>query len=133
MAKNSAVPERDPFIEAIAKRVVDHMCEAAGVRRLATVLCESNAGEPAFVREDQKSSSAEPGVGPNRGPPLDEPAVMDIAQFCKWAHISRSTLYLAWEEGVGPKSFKVGTSVRISRRAAQEWLAAREAASGADR
>src|SRR5208282_2473262 len=109
------------------------MCEVAGVRRLATVLCSDSAGEPAaFVREDLNPSSAQPGVGHNRGPPLDEPAVMSVPEFCAWAKISRSTLYQMWTDGTGPKFFKAGTATRISRQAVVQWLLEREAAAGAD-
>jgi excisionase family DNA binding protein len=129
VAKNSAVPERDPFIEAIAERVVTRMCETAGVKRLAAILSEGSAGEPAFVREDQSlPSSTQPGVLHNRGPPLVEEsaAVFTVEQFCKWASISRSTLYQMWEAGTGPQHFHAGTARRISRQAAREWLLERE-------
>ncbi len=117
MAKNSAVPERDPFIEAIAKRTVDLVLGAL---------------KPEFLRPAPPVAIAPD--DPEQEGDDKETAVFDIAEFCRWSKISRSTLYQAWQAGVGPKSFKVGTSVRISRRAAQEWLAEREAASsGAER
>ena len=37
-----------------------------------------------------------------------------------------------WEAGTGPRFFKAGTAVRITRRAAKEWLIAREAAEAAE-
>ncbi len=58
----------------------------------------------------------------------DESAVFDIPGFCKWAKLSRSTFYEMQRAGTAPKSFKAGTAVRISRRAAREWLLEREAA-----
>jgi hypothetical protein len=74
------------------------------------------------------------GAGRNRGPPLDEdqPAAMTIPEFCAWAKISRSTLYVMWSDGVGPKFFKAGTTTRISRMAAAQWLVDREAASATE-
>jgi hypothetical protein len=133
VSKNT-VPTRDPFIEKIAEAVVNRMCEVAGVKRLADVLCTDRAGEPAaFVREDQSlTSSTQPSGQHNRGPPLDEPAVMSVPEFCAWAKISRSTLYAMWTEGAGPRFFKAGTATRISRQSAAKWLLDREAAGGAE-
>jgi hypothetical protein len=70
-------------------------------------------------------------IGNNGGPDLedhDETAVFDIPGFCKWAKISRSTLYQMWEAGAGPRFFKAGTAVRITKRAGREWFVDREAA-----
>src|SRR5208337_5042948 len=118
------VVERDPFIEAIAKRVVDFMCETVGVRRLTAVLSEGEPGEAAaFVRDDQPLKSSPAG---------DEPAIMSVPEFCAWARVSRSTLYQMWTDGTGPKFFKAGAATRISRQAAVQWLLEREAAAGAD-
>ena len=57
-----------------------------------------------------------------------EPPAYGILQFCHAHNISRSTLYNSWKDGVGPRFFRVGKSVRISRESAAEWRAEREAA-----
>jgi predicted DNA-binding transcriptional regulator AlpA len=71
-------------------------------------------------------------IGANGGPPTiaddDETAVFDIPGFCRWAKISRSTLYQMWEAGTGPRFFKAGTAVRITKRSGRDWFAEREAA-----
>ena len=73
-------------------------------------------------------------IGHNGGPPLDDEnsGAMTIPEFCSWARISRSTLYQMWEQGIGPKHFKAGAATRITRRAAKEWLIAREAAAATE-
>jgi predicted DNA-binding transcriptional regulator AlpA len=125
----SAKPESDtfdPFIERIAERVAAVMAktpakifEAEMARRLAASLHEDGT----------LKSLTQFGVGHNRGPPEDgESAVFDIPGFCKWANVSRSTFYEMQRAGTGPKWFKAGAAVRISRRAAREWLLEREAA-----
>jgi predicted DNA-binding transcriptional regulator AlpA len=90
------------------------------MRRVATAVVEN---PPMKVLIEQAT------IGHNGGhPPDDESAVFDVPEFCRWAKISRSTLYQMWEAGVGPKFFKAGAAVRITRRAAREWLLEREAA-----
>ena len=80
------------------------------------------------LREDAfQPSLTTGGLGHNRGPPF-EPPVYDIPEFCRAHRVSRSTLYAQWQQGLGPKFFKVGVSIRISREAAQAWRAEREAA-----
>jgi hypothetical protein len=73
-------------------------------------------------------------IGHNGGPPIDDETsgAMTIPEFCTWARISRSTLYQLWEQRLGPKFFKAGVATRITRRAAKEWLIAREAAAAAE-
>jgi hypothetical protein len=76
-------------------------------------------------------SSAQPafGVGNNRGPPAPSaPLVFTVSEFCSAHRISRSTLYELFRDGLGPRIFKVGSSVRITAEAAATWRAEREAA-----
>ena len=69
------------------------------------------------------------GIGHNSGPPLEaEPPVYDIPGFCRAHLISWTGLYEQWRNEVGPKFFKVGTSVRITREAAAQWRRERESA-----
>ena len=84
----------------------------------------------AAVREDlSRSGLLTVGPGHNRGPPFEpEPSVYDIPEFCLTHRLSRSSLYNLWRDGVGPRFFKLGASVRISREAAAAWRADREAA-----
>jgi predicted DNA-binding transcriptional regulator AlpA len=51
-----------------------------------------------------------------------------IDQWCEMHDLSRAFFYKLAKKGQAPKSFKVGTSTRISEAANNEWLAAREAA-----
>jgi hypothetical protein len=108
----------------IAERVVAAIREdQAGtpVRILQTQMARRIA--TALHSDESLRSLAQFGAGHNRGPPLDdEVAVFSVPEFCAWAKISRSTLYQMWEGGVGPKFFKAGTAVRITRRAAKDWL-----------
>jgi predicted DNA-binding transcriptional regulator AlpA len=67
------------------------------------------------------------GIGHNRGPPL-EPVIYTIATFCEAHRISRSTFYNLVRDGIAPRFFKLGPSVRITREAAAKWRAEREAA-----
>jgi hypothetical protein len=57
-----------------------------------------------------------------------EQPVFTIAEFCAAHRISRSSLYLAWRDGVGPRFFHVGSKVLITRESAAEWRAERESA-----
>ena len=85
----------------------------------------------AALREDlSRSSLMTPvGLGHNHGPPFEaEPPVYDVPEFCRAHRVSRSTLYDLWKIGLGPKFFKIGASVRITREAAQAWRREREAA-----
>ena len=66
------------------------------------------------------------GAGP---PPLEaEPLFYGIAGFCEAHGISRSGLYALWRQGIGPKVIKLGKAVKISREAAAQWRAERQAA-----
>jgi hypothetical protein len=97
--------------------VPENVLEAALVERIKRA-----------IREDLlQSSLTTAGVGHNGGPPLDPP-VYDVPEFCHAHRISRSTLYALWHEGLGPKFFKAGVAIRISREAAATWRAEREAA-----
>jgi len=81
------------------------------------------------LREDlSQENLTTSGLGHNRGLPFDDPAVYTVPLFCLTHQISRSTLYNLWRDGRGPKFFKIGSSVRISREAATQWRHDREAA-----
>jgi predicted DNA-binding transcriptional regulator AlpA len=80
------------------------------------------------LRGDRQPPQTTIGFGHSRGPPFEEAPVYNIAEFCTAHRISRSSLYCLWADGLGPKFFKVGTSVRISREAAAAWRAERETA-----
>jgi len=84
----------------------------------------------ALLHEDQsKASQTMARIGHNRGPPsFDEPVTYNVPEFCNAHKISRSTLYGLWAANLGPKFFKVGSAVRISRESAAAWRAEREAA-----
>lgn len=56
---------------------------------------------------------------------MDQPA-FTIKQFCYTFSISRSFLYKLWDKGEGPSFFKIGGSIRISRKAAEEWQSRNE-------
>jgi len=77
----------------------------------------------------QLSSQATAGVGHNRGPPEAEPALYTIEGFCKSHNVSRSLLYQLLRDGIGPRTIKLGRTVRISREAEIAWRAERQAAS----
>jgi predicted DNA-binding transcriptional regulator AlpA len=65
----------------------------------------------------------------NRGAPLDsEPLIYDLADFCVAYRVSRSKLYALWRQGLGPKTHRLGRSLRISREAAHAWVERLEAA-----
>jgi hypothetical protein len=44
-----------------------------------------------------------------------------VAQFCASNEISRAMLYKLWKEKLGPRFFRVGRKVLISRESAKEW------------
>jgi predicted DNA-binding transcriptional regulator AlpA len=73
-------------------------------------------------------SATAPGLGHNGGPPLVDPPVYDILEFCVAHKISRSTLYNLWTDGIGPKFYRIGSSVKITGESAQAWRREREAA-----
>jgi predicted DNA-binding transcriptional regulator AlpA len=54
---------------------------------------------------------------------------LTIPEFCARHRISRAQFYVLQNQGKAPAVFKIGTRTRISSRAAEEWLAAREAES----
>ncbi len=45
-----------------------------------------------------------------------------LREFCKAYKTSRSKLYLLWEEGKGPKTFRIGRKILISADAARKWI-----------
>lgn len=50
-----------------------------------------------------------------------------VAEWCLLHHISRSMFYKLAHQGEAPKTFKVGTSTRISEAANAAWVAELEA------
>lgn len=62
-------------------------------------------------------------------PDNSERGAFTVAEFCNSFRVSRAKLYQLFNDGTGPRIFRVGKKVLISREAAAEWLAAREAAS----
>ncbi len=116
----------------IAKRVAAELRDdaAAAPMRMFKQQLISNIAKGAIADPTVRTLIAQAVAGHNGGPVLadDEPAVFTVNEFCAWAKISRSTVYQLWETGEGPKFFKAGTAVRITRRAAVEWLSEREAA-----
>ena len=44
-----------------------------------------------------------------------------ITRFCAEHEISRAMLYKLWGQDLGPRIFRVGRKVLISREAAEEW------------
>lgn len=51
-----------------------------------------------------------------------------ISEWCAMHGLSRAFFYLLRDRGEGPRTFPVGSRVRISEAANNEWVAAREAA-----
>jgi predicted DNA-binding transcriptional regulator AlpA len=61
--------------------------------------------------------------------PIDDNAdAYTINEFCARNRISRPFLYRLFSAGLGPRVFRLGSRVLITREAAREWRAAREAA-----
>jgi len=72
-------------------------------------------------------------IGHNNPPDvIGDEEVLTIEAFCKRYRISRSNLYQQWQDGVGPRFFKVGTAVRITGLAGRDWVRKREAAAAAE-
>src|SRR5262245_6068843 len=61
-----------------------------------------------------------------RPPPVD-PDAFTIDQFCERHGLSHSFYYKLKAQGLGPREIKLNTKVLISKEAAAEWRAAREA------
>jgi excisionase family DNA binding protein len=94
------------------------------------ILDDALASQIAQALHSSLGQSAQPtfGVGHNRGPPLaSEAQVLTVAEFCNSFRVSRSHLYELFREGLGPRVFRVGNSLRISKTAASEWVAEQEA------
>jgi hypothetical protein len=62
-------------------------------------------------------------------PARQEREAFTVDEFCQAHRISRSALYGLWRAGIGPRVIKVGPKNIITKKAAAEWRAAREAAS----
>lgn len=52
---------------------------------------------------------------------------LTIRDLCTQHRISKQLYYRLVKEGRGPKSFKMGRSVRITEAAAEEWIASLQA------
>ena len=57
-----------------------------------------------------------------------EVLVFTIATFCSAHTISRPFLYSLWEQGIGPRTMRLGRRVLISAEAAADWRRDMEAA-----
>lgn len=54
---------------------------------------------------------------------MDKPVeAFSISTLLKSIPISRGKLYQLWAEGKGPKTFRIGRKVLISRSAAAAWI-----------
>jgi predicted DNA-binding transcriptional regulator AlpA len=62
-----------------------------------------------------------------------EQSLFTIDEFCTVHRISRSLIYSLWKQGTGPRFFKLGSKVMITREAAAEWRAEREKATMSER
>jgi predicted DNA-binding transcriptional regulator AlpA len=60
--------------------------------------------------------------------PIERKLAFSINEFCQAASISRSKFYQLARNGTGPRTFHVGSKTLISAKAAEDWMAAREAA-----
>lgn len=49
-----------------------------------------------------------------------------VDSFCRAFQVGRTTLYDLWAEKRGPKVFYIGSSPRISKSAALEWVRSQE-------
>lgn len=63
----------------------------------------------------------------------EEPAMrsFSISEWCDMHGLSRAFYYILQARGEAPRTFPVGSRVRISEDANREWILAREAASNA--
>lgn len=51
----------------------------------------------------------------------DDGHLLSIEEFCRRNKISRSTFYALLQAELGPKTLKIGRSVRIRRSAERRW------------
>ncbi|MEQ8665628.1 MAG: helix-turn-helix domain-containing protein [Rhodospirillales bacterium] len=51
---------------------------------------------------------------------------LTVSEFCRWANISRSTLYKLFAEQDGPTVIRIGRRVLIPVGAAENWMRQRE-------
>jgi hypothetical protein len=79
------------------------------------------------IGEASRQDQAAPPKAPDPAPPR-APQSRTINQWCADRRVSRSTLYLMWREGRGPKFYRAGRAIRISEEADAAWLAESEAA-----
>ena len=63
-------------------------------------------------------------------PPVREPAVYSIEQFCQAHDISYGHFYALQRAGLGPRVMKLGSRRLISVEEARRWRAERTAATG---
>jgi hypothetical protein len=59
-------------------------------------------------------------------------AAFTVDEFCTSHRLSRSALYRAWREGIGPRFFRNGSRILISAEAAAAWRREREDAEFAE-
>jgi hypothetical protein len=64
---------------------------------------------------------------PHTDAPRRERAAFTVDEFCDAYRVSRTTLYLLWRTGKGPKFYYCGTQKRISVPAAYAWQRGLEA------
>lgn len=56
---------------------------------------------------------------------------LTLAQFSAAYAVPRTTLYGLWQQGLGPRTLRIGRRVLINRKAAEEWVARMEAETAA--
>jgi hypothetical protein len=61
-----------------------------------------------------------------------EAEAMSIDVFCRRHGFSRAMLYMLWDEGRGPKCFRIGARRMISAEAAREWRQRMESETAVD-
>jgi len=87
-----------------------------------------NASQPSLAHNESARQIAEA----LRAQPLPtlpiESEAYTVSEFCVAYRVSRSSLYTQWATNLGPRFFRVGKSIRISRASADEWRRARETA-----
>ena len=118
-------PTFDPFIAEIARSTASLV--------LSAIKPELLRPEPQPVAPAPDELLNKQAVGHNNPPDaIGDEEVHTIEAFCKRYHISRSNLDQQWQDGVGPRFFKVGTAVRITGLAGRDWVREREAAAAAE-
>jgi predicted DNA-binding transcriptional regulator AlpA len=57
---------------------------------------------------------------------------LTIAEFCREFGLGRSTYFALQRAGLGPRTMKIGRSVRISLQAIEDWIGRMEEKQAAD-